>query len=111
MRREAVPSCLGSVETSLGQEDVQSFSMESARTVGSALDDLAEVVACELLTVHQAVLLGGRPSCLGTDALRLLDAAAAVLPAGTSDRPFGRDIDALIGLTTPPVKRCTESDQ
>ncbi len=111
MRREAVPSCLGSVETSLGQEDVQSFSMESARTVGSALDDLAEVVACELLTVHQAVLLGGRPSCLGTDALRLLDAAAAVLPAGTSDRPFGRDIDALIGLTTPPVKRFTESDQ
>ncbi len=96
MGREAVPTCLGSVETSLGQEDVQSFSMEAARTLGSALDGLAEVLACELLGVHQAVLLGGRPSCLGDDAHRLLDAVATVLPTGTSDRPFGRDIDALL---------------
>ncbi|MGI8723242.1 MAG: aromatic amino acid ammonia-lyase [Geodermatophilaceae bacterium] len=99
MRREAVPTCLGSVETSLGQEDVQSFSMDSARTVQSALGGLAQVLACELLGVHQAVLLGGRPGCLGADANRLLDAAAAALPAGTSDRPFGRDVDALLGLT------------
>lgn len=102
MRREAVPTCLGSVETSLGQEDVQSFSMESARTLGSALDGLAEVLACELLGVHQAVLLGGRPLSLGVDAHRLLDAVADALPAGTSDRPFGRDIDTLLKLDAGP---------
>jgi histidine ammonia-lyase len=111
MRREAVPACLGSVETSLGQEDVQSFSMESARTLGSALDGLAEVLACELLGVHQAVLLGGRPVCLGADAHRILDATAAALPPGTSDRPFGRDIDALLDLTSGSVKRFTEPHQ
>lgn len=111
LRREAVPACLGSVETSLGQEDVQSFSIESARNLGSALDGLAEVLACELLGVHQAVLLGGRPVSLGADAHCLLDAAAAALPAGTADRPFGRDIDALLSLTTASVKRFTESDQ
>ena len=98
MRREAVPTCLGSIETSLGQEDVQSFSMESARTLGSALEGLAEVLACELLGVHQAVRLGGRPVCVGADAHRLLDAADDALPTGTSDRPFGRDIDALLML-------------
>jgi len=98
MRREAVPTCLGSIETSLGQEDVQSFSMESARTLGSALEGLAEVLACELLGVHQAVRLGGRPACVGADAHRLLDAADDALPTGTSDRPFGRDIDALLML-------------
>jgi len=111
LRRAAVPTCLGSVETSLGQEDVQSFSMESARTLGSGLDGLAEVLACELLGVHQGALLGGRPVSLGADARRLLDAAASVLPAGTSDRPFGRDIEALMDLTVAPVKRFTESDQ
>ncbi len=98
MRREALPCCLGSIETSLGQEDVQSFSMESARTLGSALQGLAEVLACELLGVHQAVRLGGRPVCLGADGHRLLDAADAALPPGTSDRPFGRDIDTLLTL-------------
>ena len=98
MRREAVPTCLGSIETSLGQEDVQSFSMESARNLGSALQGLAEVLGCELLGVHQAVRLGGRPMCLGSDGHRLLDAAEAALPPGTSDRPFGRDIDALLVL-------------
>ncbi len=98
MRRQAVPTCLGSIETSLGQEDVQSFSMESARNLDSALEGLAEVLACELLGVHQAVRLGGRPVCLGADAARLLDAVQAALPPGTSDRPFGRDIDTLLAL-------------
>lgn len=100
LRREAVPSGLGSMETSLGQEDVQSFSIQAATTAGSVLDGLADVLACELLAVHQAVLLGGRPAGLGDVGGRLLDAAAAVLPQGTSDRPFGREVDALVALDT-----------
>lgn len=98
MRRRAVPTCLGTSETSLGQEDVQSFSMEAADNLSGVLDGLAEVLACELLGVHQAALLGGRPPGLGPDGHSLLARAAEVLPGGTADRPFGRDIDALLGL-------------
>ncbi len=98
MRHRAGPTCLGSIETSLGQEDVQSFSMESAGNVDAALQALEQVLACELLGMHQAVLLGGRPAALGTDGQRLLDAAAAVVAAGTADRPYGPDLDALVRL-------------
>ncbi len=98
MRNRTGPTCLGSIETSLGQEDVQSFSMESAGNLDAVLQGLEEVLVCELLGVHQAVLLGGRPEALGTGGRRLLDVAAAVLPAGTADRPFGPDLDALRGL-------------
>lgn len=111
MRRRAVPTCLGSIETSLGQEDVQSFSIESADNLDSALGDLAEVLACELLGGHQAVLLGGCPAGLSDKARRLLDDTAAALPGGTADRPFGRDIDAVLALDSEPLTRFTEPRQ
>jgi histidine ammonia-lyase len=92
LRRFAVPAPIGPVETSLGQEDAQSFTFEAAECLRESLDGLREVLACELLAVHQARLLGAPVSA------ELLDAAAAVLPPGTADRPFGRDIDALVGV-------------
>jgi histidine ammonia-lyase len=100
LRRGAGPSSLGSMETSLGQEDVQCFSVEAARSAESALEALTEVLACELLALHQAVLLGGPTDRLGAAGSQLLAEAAAVLPGGTSDRPFGRDVDALVRLLT-----------
>ena len=46
--------------------------------------------------MHQAVLLGGaRPAPVAAGALAQV---AAVLPAGTADRPFGRDLDRIIEL-------------
>ncbi|MEV6841889.1 aromatic amino acid lyase [Actinoplanes sp. NPDC051411] len=93
MRRFAVPALVGSMETSLGQEDVQSFTFEAAECLREALDGLREVVACELLAVHQAGLLGAVLPPAG-----LVDEAAGLLPPGTVDRPFGRDIDTLTGL-------------
>lgn len=93
LRRFAMPALIGTVETSLGQEDAQSFTFEAAECVREALDGLREVLACELLAVHQARSLGAVVPAAG-----LLDQAAAVLPPGTADRPFGRDIDALAGL-------------
>ena len=51
------------------------------------------MVACELLAVHQAGLLGAALPPAG-----LVDEAAGLLPPGTVDRPFGRDIDTLTGL-------------
>lgn len=98
LRRFALPAMTGSMETSLGQEDVQSFGFEAAECLTEAVDGLRDVLACELLAVHQAVLLGGVPEGLGRRAADALSQAAAVLPAGTEDRPFGRDITTLVAL-------------
>jgi histidine ammonia-lyase len=93
LRRFAGSALTGPVETSLGQEDVQSFTFEAAECLREVVDGLREVLACELLAVHQARRLGA--VLPGSD---LLDAAAGVLPPGAADRPFGRDIDTLTDL-------------
>ncbi|MEZ0110112.1 histidine ammonia-lyase [Catenulispora sp. EB89] len=98
LRRLAVPSTVGTMETSAGQEDAQTFSVEAAEDCRLAGEGLREVLACELLAVHQAQGLGAR---LPHDAERLagaLDAAAAVLPSGTEDRFFGQDVTRLVEL-------------
>lgn len=87
-RRFAVPALIGPIETSLGQEDVQSFGFEAAECLNEAIDALRDVLACELLALHQARLLSGEPP----------GELGAILPAGTADRPFGRDLDLLIDL-------------
>ncbi|MBS2533067.1 aromatic amino acid lyase, partial [Catenulispora sp. NF23] len=92
LRRLAVPSTVGTIETSAGQEDVQTFSVEAAEDCRRALDGLREVLACELLAVHQAHALGAR-SPRGADWLSgALAETAAVLPSGTGDRFFGQDV-------------------
>jgi histidine ammonia-lyase len=95
LRRQAIPSTVGPVETSGGQEDAQAFSLEAAQSCRIALDGAIEVLACELLAVHQARCLG---ATLPGDAAQLgatLDVLTAGLPASTADRPFGRDIETL----------------
>ncbi|MBG6189903.1 histidine ammonia-lyase [Arthrobacter sp. CAN_A212] len=92
----ARPSSVGAIETSFGQEDVQSFSAEAAEACGHAAVGLRDVFACELLTVIQGVRLAQDPlehvdQRLGT----LVDDASALLPAGTDDRAFGKDISLL----------------
>jgi histidine ammonia-lyase len=83
LRRYAMPSLGGSMETSLGQEDVQSFGFEAAECLGEAIEGLRDVTACELLAVHQA----GRH--LIPD-----------LPRSRDDRPWGRDLDLIVALLT-----------
>jgi histidine ammonia-lyase len=98
LRRQAVPAVVGPVETSGGQEDTQSFSLEAAQACRTALDGVIEVLACELLAVHQARrLAAGRPdTVLLTARLRAeLDALTGGLPASVADRPFGRDVETL----------------
>jgi histidine ammonia-lyase len=94
-RRASAPASLGAMETSLGQEDVQSFGLESARALEDAVDVLRDVTACELLAVHRATLLDpSRPQ--GSDGLRtVLHKAFAVLDDEVTDRPFGRDVGSL----------------
>lgn len=90
------PASVGSIETSLGQEDVQSFSIESAVACLDAIDDARVVLACELLAIVQGIRLSATmPAPLGGHLSELLTRAADALPPGTGDRPFGRDIATL----------------
>ena len=93
MHRAAVPTTVGSIETSLGQEDVQTFSWEAAEQARIAVDGLVEVLSCELLAARHALRLSGRPvpEALG----RLVADVDAVVPEITGDRPFGVDIEAV----------------
>ncbi|WP_127502549.1 aromatic amino acid lyase [Actinoplanes solisilvae] len=97
LRRFAMPALVGAMETSLGQEDVQSFGFEAVECVNEAITGLRDVLACELLALVQARRLSaslpsGAPASL---ALTEIDAA---LPAGTTDRPYGRDLDKIVEL-------------
>jgi len=100
LRRFAVPALVGAMETSTGQEDVQSFGFEAAECLTVAVDGLRDILACELLAVHQAGALGGPPAGVAGALAAALGQVAAILPAGAGDRPFGRDLDKIIELLT-----------
>ncbi|MFC5268353.1 aromatic amino acid lyase [Kribbella qitaiheensis] len=94
LRRLALPSAIGTLETSNGQEDVQSFSWEAVGVLGEAVRLTREVAACELLAVYQAFALSKRPVPQG---LRdFLGSVAHVVPAIEADRPFGADLSRLL---------------
>jgi histidine ammonia-lyase len=98
LRRQAIPAVIGPVETSGGQEDAQAFPLEEAQAIQIVLDGVIEVLACELLAVHQARgLAAGRPDAVPLAAgLRAeLDALTGDLPGSVADRPFGRDVETL----------------
>ena len=63
-------------------------------------DGVTEVLACELLAVHQArrLTVGHLDASLLAAGLRAeLDALTQDLPATVADRPFGRDVEKLRG--------------
>lgn len=92
LRRLAGPTPIGLVETSGGQEDVQSFAWEAAGLLREAVDLTRAVAAGELLAVVQAHALSGRavPPALA--------AAAEIVPPIDQDRALGPDIEALDAL-------------
>ncbi|MEW1956184.1 aromatic amino acid ammonia-lyase [Kineococcus sp. NPDC059986] len=102
LRRFAVPALGGAVETSLGQEDVQSFGLEASECLGELLHGLREVLAVELLTVHRARALRGGLSGLSADLVAALDVVAAELGDAVdpvvTDRPYGLDVDRVVDL-------------
>jgi histidine ammonia-lyase len=81
LRRLALPVSLGVADTSLGQEDVQTFGFAAAESLRRAGDLALEVLAIELLTARQAWALRGR----------------APAP-GLADRPLGPDVDRVVDL-------------
>ena len=99
MRRLAAATPVGLIETSGGQEDVQSFAWEAAEKLAAALRHARAVTACELLAGYQAAALSGRPPPAGCRAL--LDWLAGLVGPIDGDRPFGEDLDHLIEAPWP----------
>jgi histidine ammonia-lyase len=99
MRRLATATPVGLIETSGGQEDVQSFAWEAAEKLAAALRHARAVTACELLANYQAAALSGRPAPAGSQAL--LDWLAGIVGPIDGDRPFGEDLERLITAPWP----------
>jgi len=93
LRRLAMPSTVGLIETSGGQEDVQSFGWEAAENLRQAIRHGHAVASCELLTGYRAVALSPHPVPPGCRPL--LDSLTAVIGPIEADRPFGADIERL----------------
>ncbi len=103
LRRLAVPASIGLIETSGGQEDVQSFAWESAESLRGALHHAHAVAACELLTAYQACSLSERPAPAGCRGM--LGRLAEIIGPISADRPFGEDIERIVlaGLRSWPL--------
>ena len=93
MRRLAASTAVGLIETSGGQEDVQSFAWEASDKLRIALHHARAVTACELLAGYQATALTQRPTPPGCRAL--LDWLTVIIGPIDGDRPFGEDIERL----------------
>jgi histidine ammonia-lyase len=94
MRRLALPTAIGLIETSGGQEDVQSFAWEAAVNLRAALRRCRAVAACEALAAFQAASLAGLPQPPRRQAL--LDRIGALVKPIAADRQFGEDIELLL---------------
>ncbi len=101
MRRLAVATPVGLIETSGGQEDVQSFAWEAAENLFTVMRHARVVTACELLAGYQAAALSGRPPPAGCR--ELLGWLAGIVGPIDGDRPFGEDIERLIQAPWPPA--------
>ncbi len=99
MRRLAVATSVGTIETSGGQEDVQSFAWEAAEVLRAAVQHARVVTACELLTAWQAIRLGDRPAPPGCR--EVLGWLASLVQPILADRPFGADIERIVAAPWP----------
>ena len=99
MRRLATATAVGLIETSGGQEDVQSFAWAAAETLRAALRHARSVTACELLAASHAVALAGGPAPPGCRGV--LGWLAGLVEPITADRPFGADIERILRAPWP----------
>ena len=90
----ATATPVGLIETSGGQEDVQSFAWEAAENLRAALRHARVVTACELLTAYQAHALSDHSPPAGCRPT--LDLLGGLLGPVLTDRPFGEDIERIV---------------
>ena len=94
MRILASATPIGLIETSAGQEDVQSFAWEAAVNLRSALSRARAVAAAEALTAFRAASLADKPLPPGSQAL--VDRLHGIVKPIDGDRQFGADIELLL---------------
>jgi histidine ammonia-lyase len=99
LRRLALPSTVGLIETSGGQEDVQSFGWEAAESLRQAIRHGHAVISCELLTAYRAITLS--PHQVPAGSRGLMDSLVQVIGPIEADRPFGEDIERLTAAAGP----------
>jgi histidine ammonia-lyase len=100
MRTLASATPIGLIETSAGQEDVQSFAWEAVGKLATALRHARVVTACELLAAYQAAALSAHE--LAAECKPLMNWLAEIIPPIDRDRPFGQDIERLVRADDPP---------
>jgi histidine ammonia-lyase len=100
MRTLASATPIGLIETSAGQEDVQSFAWEAVGKLATAVRHARVVTACELLAAYQAAALSGRQLPAGCTSL--MNWLAGIIPPIDRDRLFGQDIERLVLADPPP---------
>ncbi|MBV9002794.1 MAG: aromatic amino acid lyase [Solirubrobacterales bacterium] len=93
VRSLAMPMAVQSVWASLGVESHASLAATAADRTAGVLEAMTTLVATELVVAVRALRLAGRTPA-GAGVQELYGAAARVLPAGTEDRAFGRDVEA-----------------
>jgi histidine ammonia-lyase len=106
MRPLAAATPVGLIETSGGQEDVQSFAWEAAGKLSRALRHARAVTACELMAGYQAAALSSWETRAGRQAPAgsrvLLDWLATIIGPIEEDRPFGEDLERLTEASFAP---------
>lgn len=95
-RRLAAPVSVGLYDTSLGQEDAQTFTFEAFMALRRVEALATEAAACELACVLQATWLDG--GALPPRLAEALEPARALTAPLTIDRPLGDDLDRLAAL-------------
>jgi histidine ammonia-lyase len=105
LRRTATPATVGLADTSLGQEDAQTFTFAAAAELRRAESLVAEVAACELLCALQAWWLRGivPPPRLAA----ILAPARELYVPGPANRPLGDELDGLAALVSHGLTRTT----
>ena len=99
MRTLASATPIGLIETSAGQEDVQSFAWEAVGKLATALRHARVVTACELLAAHQAAVLSAHK--LPAGCTPLMKWLGGIIPPIDRDRLFGQDIERLVLADAP----------
>jgi histidine ammonia-lyase len=99
MRTLASATPVGLIETSAGQEDVQSFAWEAVGKLATALRHARVVTACELLAAFQAATLSVHE--LPAGCVPLMKWLAEIIPPIDRDRLFGQDIERLVQADLP----------
>jgi histidine ammonia-lyase len=101
-RHLAAPASVHALDTSSGQEDVQSFVFLAADKLGRALDNLELALACELVALRQGYYLRGAPPPQPLLA-RALEQIEAEVPPLAVDRTLTLDVEHVRGLVDAQV--------